>query len=1041
MKVATPEPRPIAVRAYADPPQRRPKAPGAGVSQPLGPSDWKLVFDTETTTDAAQQLRFGTYQVRKASVLWEAGLFYNPLSLDESEQAVLFAYAEDHDLEVRTVDGFVKEVFFPYVYELRGQCVGFNLPFDLSRIAIDHSSARGKLHGGFSLQLSPDKRRPRVQVKHLSNRSALIQFTVPPRQKSPRGMRKRGQKVPARRGHFVDVRTLAGALLSGSWSLGRLAEHLGTEHGKLDAEEHGGPLTEEYMRYAVQDVRATWECFERLNERYESYGLTETPVDKIYSEASLGKAYLKQMGVKPWRDLQPDFPPKLLGNIMSTYYGGRSEVHIRRKITRILYCDFLSMYPTVCVLMGLWTFVTGERTGHRDATTEVREFLEHVTVDDLQKPETWPMLRVLVQVRPDNAVFPVRSEYGVENQYTIGTNHLTADQPIWFTLADCVASKLLTGETPEVLRALRFEPVGTQSELGSIDIAGKADYRIDPFADDFYKRLIDLRSAVKDDLKESKKGDDATRAAELDTEQLALKICANATSYGIFVELNADEQDKLQEVTCYGAGGEGLTTHVRNVEEPGRYFHPLLATFITGGARLMLALAERLATDAGITWAFCDTDSVALAKPEEMEEAAFLKRAERVQEWFTALNPYEEKGQLFKIEDANYRIERGKKTDQLQPLYCFAVSAKRYALFNLDKRGRPIMRKVSAHGLGHLLPPYDKDEAPKKLPRPIVSLSDLGGVERWQHDLWYRTVQAALTDTPEQVKLDDLPGLRRPAVSRYAATTPNLLRWFKKYNAEKTYREQVRPFGFLLALQSHFTASGKKAVRPVSPYDKDLEKAATICFDRNTGKPMPRDHLKSYQETLAQYHLHLEAKFQDGDYLDSGVMSRRHIVATAIEYIGKEANRWEEQFYLGLESEAQTEYGTAPEDHKRILDVVRRAGEKFGQRVLAKAARVSLREVSAALCGKREPTSATLEKLYRTVPRMEVADREQAEHVQEVLDAVRKRCQRFGVRRFAKQAGVDAANLAHVLSGRRKLSQIMQTKLEVALRTFSEIST
>ncbi len=1034
MKMDTPEPHPIAVRAYAEPPQRKTKAPGASVRRPLGPSDWTLTFDTETTTDAAQQLRFGVYQVRKSGEFWEAGIFYDPLSLDTSEQAMLLSYAKDHDLKIHTAEEFAEEVFFPYVYDLRGQCIGFNLPFDLSRIAIGHTSARGKMRGGFSLKLIEDKYRPKVQVKHLSNRSALIRFTVPAKQMSSRGMRRRDQKTPAKRGHFVDVRTLAGALLSGSWSLGSLAEHLGNEHKKLEAEEHGGRLTQEYIEYAIQDVQATWECFERLNEQYEGYGLVETPVDKIYSEASLGKAYLRQMGVKPWRDLQPDFPPQMLGVIMSTYYGGRSEVHIRREITRVLYCDFLSMYPTICTLMGLWRFVTAERMEHRDATTEVREFLEQVTVNDLQKPKTWPMLCSLVQVKPNGDVFPVRSQYSEESQYTIGTNHLTADQPVWFTLADCIASKLLTGKVPEVLQAIRFDPVGTQEDLQPIDIAGKADYRINPYTDDFYKRLIDLRSAVKDDLKASKRADDSARSDELDAEQLALKICANATSYGIFVELNVDEQDKLQEVTCYGAGEEGFATRVRNIEEPGRYFHPLLATLITGGARLMLALTERLATDSGITWAFCDTDSMALSRPGEMDEAEFMNRAERVRSWFTALNPYEHKGPVFKIEDANYRIERGKKTDQLESLYCLAVSAKRYALFNLDKRNRPVMRKVSAHGLGHLLPPYGGDEAPKKILKPTVSLlSDLGGVERWQRDLWHRIVQAALGDTPEQVKLDDLPGLQRPAVSRYAATKPNLLRWFKKHNAEKQYRDQVRPFGFLISLQSRFMGPGSKRSRPVSPYERDPEKAAEVCFDRDTGELVPRDYLKSYQEALAQYHLHPEAKFLDGDYVDSGVTSRRHIFATAIEHIGKEANRWEEQFYLGFDLDAQTEYGTPPEDQERILSVIRRAGEKFGQRALAKAAHVSLRDVSAALCGKQEPTSATLEKLYRAVPRLEALACEEDEHVQEVLDAVKKRCQRFGVRWFADQSGVDAANLAHVLSGRRKPSQAMLAKLEVAL--------
>ena len=40
---------------------------------------------------------------------------------------------------------------------------------------------------------------------------------------------------------------------------------------------------------------------------------------------------------------------------------------------------------------------------------------------------------------------------------------------------------------------------------------------------------------------------------------------------------------------------------------------PLLGVLITGAARLMLAITERLVLDEGLDWAFCDTDSMALA--------------------------------------------------------------------------------------------------------------------------------------------------------------------------------------------------------------------------------------------------------------------------------------------------------------------------------------------------------------------------------------------------------------------------------------------
>jgi hypothetical protein len=556
-------------------------------------------------------------------------------------------------------------------------------------------------------------------------------------------------------------------------------------------------------------------------------------------------------------------------------------------------------------------------------------------------------------------------------------------------------------------RALRFEPVGMQAGLQAIDITGNSEYRIDPRQEDFYERLIDLRTAVKEELKVAKGVGDAKREAELDAEQLALKICANATSYGIFVELNVEEQSKPQGVTCYGYGGKGFPTEdVRNLEKPGRYFHPLLATLITGGARLMLAMAERLATDAGITWAFCDTDSMALAKPDGMEEADFVSRANGVRDWFTPLNPYEHKGELFKVEDANKGVKQGQPTDGLEPLYCFAVSAKRYALFNIDKRRRPVMRKVSAHGLGHLRPPHSEEQASKKIPNPIVSLQDLSGVERWQHDLWYRIVQSARGDAPEQVKLDDLPSFHQPAVSRYAATTPRLLRWFKGHNRGKPYHEQVRPFGFMLAFHSGSVTANRTALKPVSAYDKDPRKAAAGCFDRETGEPVTEDRLLSYREALAQYHLHPEAKFHGGDYTDRGVTSRRHVIASTVEHIGKEANRWEEQFYVGLDLEAQTEYGIAPEDTERILGCLRVACERLGQRAVAKMVGMSLRDISTIVQSKSKPTAGMLRKLSRAVPRLEAAYREQATYRQEVLDAVREHCQNASVRQLANRGPV-----------------------------------
>jgi transcriptional regulator with XRE-family HTH domain len=48
----------------------------------------------------------------------------------------------------------------------------------------------------------------------------------------------------------------------------------------------------------------------------------------------------------------------------------------------------------------------------------------------------------------------------------------------------------------------------------------------------------------------------------------------------------------------------------------------------------------------------------------------------------------------------------------------------------------------------------------------------------------------------------DMPGFDVPAASQYAATTPELLAWFKGYNECHPEGKRVVPFGFLLSLQA-----------------------------------------------------------------------------------------------------------------------------------------------------------------------------------------------------------------------------------------------
>ena len=191
-------------------------------------------------------------------------------------------------------------------------------------------------------------------------------------------------------------------------------------------------------------------------------------------------------------------------------------------------------------------------------------------------------------------------------------------------------------------------------------------------------------------------------------------------------------------------------------------------------------------------------------------------------------------------------------------------------LFNLAADGRPIIRKASAHGLGHMLAPYGEDDPPRCIPAPSVPLSEIG-VARWHYDLWFQIIRSVQEGHPMRVDLDYHPALDRPAASRYGATSPDLLRWFKTFNEGRPYRDQVKPFNFLLSFQAKPSFEGGDLIvlgrpkrgrrpkqhtpKPIAPFSKDLDEASRNAFDRETGRQIdPRD-LKTYREALRFYHL------------------------------------------------------------------------------------------------------------------------------------------------------------------------------------------
>jgi transcriptional regulator with XRE-family HTH domain len=700
-------------------------------------------------------------------------------------------------------------------------------------------------------------------------------------------------------------------------------------------------------------------------------------------------------------------------------------VHFRRQIVPVIHTDYLSMYPTACTLMGLWDFVRANGVTYSDDTLAIRELIANpreALVDRLRRKNGWAGLTALVQVLQERNLFPVRAQYPESETATIGLNYLSADKPLWFTLADVLASKVLTGKTPKVLEAVRFKASGKQDGLRPIAVEGQT---IDPATDDFYQGLIIHRNSLKAKHRAAKEADKLA----LKSAEQGVKILANATSYGIFVELNVEDYVAPQPMIGYGVRAQAFKFKSKKFEKPGRYFHPLLGTLITGAARLMLALAEHQVIEQKLDWAFCDTDSIAIANASNLSLPEFKERAVRIRHWFKDLNPYGEDRSILQVEKVNFPNDREDDLDALDPPFCLAVSAKRYALFN--RQGSLLIRKASGHGLGHLLAPYD--EPPLDRRERIERI----GVPLWQEDLWKEVIRAAETDTPDQTRFMDMSGFDVPAASQYAATTPELLAWFKGYNERYPEGERIFPFGFLLSLQAksrlEIAKDDPKALshelwrrrepRPAAPYFKRAIDAKDHAFDRDRGDKVPASWLKSHGRSLVRYHLHQETKFWGGEYDQRGPLRGRHVFALTHVPIGKESDQIEENEYIGEEA-GPLEHPLIAKDRTALLAFIAETKKlrKITDRLLLGRAGVS----AHTLRKLRKGLSVSDKSLFQLVRAAEQL-RQETESIEAVnerwLQKLREILALAGSQnKLAKLLGVSRPYLGRVLSGEKPIT-------------------
>jgi len=879
---------------------------------------YAFVFDTESRRNTNQDLTFGFYRVFKLAVdsyrLIEEGAFYAN-NLSDHERTTLKSYIDKADHDFKTFpprfplyprDEFVKNVFFKWAR--RGaMIVGYNLVFDLSRLALAWPKAN---RGEWSLMLvknadgSENKFYPRIVITPIDSKKAFIRFWWEWTPKRKDGKHVKRTKI--NEAFFFDLRTLLWSLYNKSFSLKRACDN---EKGPFKGQnlpqklEGGGSgkVTLKEIEYARQDVRCTAALLNAAKKEFDLHVDLSLLPEMAYSAASWAKSILEAMGIeRPDRKFK--VPNEILGIAMESYSGGRAETMLRLNEVPVVPVDYTSEYPSVCALQGLFDILTAKKLKFLTITKQLRRLLKKIVEepDNCFKPEVWKRFVGFARVQANDDVVPTRSNYnGITSN--IGNVFLKCKEPIWLPIPDLVASAIRTKRIPLILEAKRIVPVGKQPGMKPVSLRGMV--RIDPYRDDLFQSVIQQRKLHKNDP----------------NLYYWLKIFANSI-YGFFVETNLQytPENKLVRVRVYSGQKTYVPDRSYEIEEShGKWYAPYIASLITSGGRLLLALLEKCVTDAGGVWAWADTDALAivanehggLVKIESSEHGKVITRLIKALSWtevnaitekFESLNPYDRKLvpglKLLNLTDDNY-VDPQAEVRQQRQLFGMSISSKRYAIY--VRHGDQItIINPKAHGLGYLYPPAN---SPK-------GWDDDHDAPKWIYDLWLWIVQKVLGLKPAEPAWFNLPQMMRVCVS-----TENVLReqchgWngFRPFNF--FMRPMISPLGVTIdpsqfALAGSMQSDQTKWIRSrcTNICDQEDKRKYKITTDPMESVLSPETILvNDFRYRAHTYIQHPESKAlgPDGSPCKGGtrgLLQRAHIVIDKIHRISKECDRrWED---------------------------------------------------------------------------------------------------------------------------------------------------
>ena len=245
--------------------------------------------------------------------------------------------------------------------------------------------------------------------------------------------------------------------------------------------------------------------------------------------------------------------------------------------------DASSCFPLVAHLIGWWDLLGAERIQRQDVTAALRRLCEKAVADPavLLDPKVWHNFGCcLVEVIPGGDVFPIEieDEYRPDGRMEV-VPVFSPDRPMFFSALDVLGAAVLSAQVPEIVEATAYRPVGCQAGLRR---------RLPILPGLVVTSDQDPAVSLVEHRRKAKAAEDLTLAAEL-------RVGVNSLVFGNFSrtdEILRKEGDRW----------------VRD-ERPGPWACFPIASSVTAGSHLLLAILDRLVHDRGSIVGYRDTDS------------------------------------------------------------------------------------------------------------------------------------------------------------------------------------------------------------------------------------------------------------------------------------------------------------------------------------------------------------------------------------------------------------------------------------------------